>query len=79
MASWSLIDHSLLLHFVLLTDAAAVIVLYCKFSKKKSEHIRPSEHPDGIIGCKDKRAPMVVTLGQQYHVGACFSVVQFIF
>ena len=38
------------------------------------------EHPGGIIGCKEKRAPMVliVTLGQ-YHVGACFSVAQFIF
>ena len=31
-----------------------------------------SEHPGGIIGCEDKRAQMVVTLGQQYHVGAFF-------
>ena len=30
-----LIDHSLLLQFVLLTDAAAVLVLYCRFLKKK--------------------------------------------
>ena len=30
---------SLLLHFVLLTDAAAVFVLYCRFLKKKYEHI----------------------------------------
>ena len=37
-------------------------------------------HPGEIIGCKYKRAPMVVSLGQQYHVGACFSVAQqFIF
>ena len=28
--------------------------------------------PVEIIGCEDKRAPMVVTLGQQYHVGAFF-------
>ena len=35
------IDHSLLLllHFVLLTDAAAVLVLYCRVLKKKNEHI----------------------------------------
>ena len=39
MASWTLIDNSLLLHFVLLTNAAAVLVLYCRFLKKKSEHI----------------------------------------
>ena len=47
-----------------------------------TEHLntsRPSEHPGGLMGCKDKRAPMVATLGQQYHVGTCFSVVQFIF
>ena len=39
MSSLALIDHSLLLHFVLLTDAVAVYVLYCRFLKKKSEHI----------------------------------------
>ena len=33
---------------------------------------RPSEHTGGIINCEDKRAPIVVTLGQQYHVGAFF-------
>ena len=38
MASEALIGHSLLLHFVLLTDAAAVLVLYCRFLKKKSGH-----------------------------------------
>ena len=37
------------------------------------------QYNGGIIGCKDERAPMVVTLGQQYHVGACFSVAQLIF
>ena len=60
-------DHSLLLHFVLLTDAAAVLVLYCRFLKK---NLNPPgcSGLDVIIGCKDKRAPMVVTLGQQYHV-----------
>ena len=49
-------DHSLLLHFVLLTDAVAVHVLYCRFLLSS----RPLEHPGGIIGCKDKRAPMVL-------------------
>ena len=63
-------DHSLLLRFVLLTDAVAVHdVLYCRFSKEKNEHAssRALEHPDGIIGCKDKRAPkvLIVSLGQQ--------------
>ena len=27
----------------------------------------------GIIDCKDKKFPMVITLGQQYHVGDVFS------
>ena len=49
------------------------------FLIKNLDTSRPSEHPGGIIGCKDKRAPVIVTSGQQYHVGACFSVVQFIF
>ena len=62
------------------TDAAAVLALYCRFLKKHLDASRPSEHPGGIIvGCKDKRALLVVTLGQQYRVGACFSVTQFIF
>ena len=65
-------DHSLLLRFVLLTDAVAVHVLYCRFLKEKNEHAssRPLEHPGGIICCKDKRAPMVliVTLGQQCSI-----------
>ena len=34
---------------------------------------RPFEHPGEIIGSREKRAPMelIVTLGQQYHVGVC--------
>ena len=65
-----LIDHSPLLHFVLLTAAAAVLLLYCRFLKKKTDLSRPSEHPGGITGCKEKRAPMVliVTLGQQCSI-----------
>ena len=31
------------------------------FSIKNLDTSRPSEHPGGIIGCKDKRAPMIVT------------------
>ena len=42
------------------TDAAAVLALYCRFLKKNLNASRPSEHPSGIIGCEDKRAPMVV-------------------
>ena len=42
------------------------------FQKKKLNTSRPSERPDGIIGCQDKRAPIVVTLGHQYHGGAFF-------
>ena len=68
-------DHSLLLHFILLTDAAAVLVLYGRFLKK---NLNPPgcSGLDVIIGSEDKRAPLVVTLCQQYHVGACFSVAQ---
>ena len=45
---------------------------------------RPPEHPGGIIGCKDKKkGPDGIdsNIGStvQYHVGACFSVAQFIF
>ena len=64
-------DHSLPLHFVLLTDAVAVHVLYCRFLKFFFNiSSRPLEHLSGIIGCKDKRAPMVliVTLGQQCSI-----------
>ena len=43
-----------------------------RFCTKKLNISRSSEHPGGVIGCEDKRAPMVVTLGQQYHVGAFF-------
>ena len=39
---------------------------------KKLNTSRPSEHPGGIIRCQDKRAPMVVTLGQHHHGGAFF-------
>ena len=60
--------------------------------KKKLSASRPCEHPPvrgekcqkvylgGIIGCKDKRVPMVfiVTLGQHYHVGDV-SMAQFMF
>ena len=51
------------MHFVPLTDAVAVLVLYCtgRFLKKNPNTSRPSEHPGGMIGCKDTRAPMVVT------------------
>ena len=57
------------------TTDADLLDLRCTVdSKKNLTTSRPSEHPGGIIGCKDKRALMVVTLGQQYHVGACFSV-----
>ena len=33
-------DHFLLLHFVLLTDAAAVLVSYCRFLEKKNRHMK---------------------------------------
>ena len=33
-------DHSLLLYFVLLTDAAAVLVLYCRFLEKNGHIIK---------------------------------------
>ena len=50
-AQFFLVDHSLLLHVVLLTDAVAVHdVLYCRFLKKKLNTSRHSEHPGGIIG-----------------------------
>ena len=39
----ALIDHALLLHFVLLTDAAAVIVLYC-CSRLKNIYISTHLH-----------------------------------
>ena len=51
-----------------------IIIKMWVFKRKNlNTSSRPPEHPGGIIiGCKDKRAPM------QYHVGACFSVAQFI-
>ena len=51
------------------------IVLYHTSSRflqeeKMNTSSRPLEHPGGIIGCKDKRAPMVliVTLGHQCSI-----------
>ena len=62
---WLLDYFLLLLHFVLLTDAATVLVLYCRFLEKKRTH-------EDLLS-KEKTAPMalIVTLGQQYHVGVC--------
>ena len=59
-----------------LVYAAAVLALYCRFFKEKSERIStfrgsPSQREKiskglgGIMGCKDKSAPMVIILGQQ--------------
>ena len=47
-------------------------VLHCRFLKNELNTSRSSEYPGGIIGCEYKRAPLVVTLGQHYHVGAFF-------
>ena len=64
-----------------------LLVLYHtsrRFKKKRmNTSSRHLEHPGGIIGCKDKRAPMVliVALGHQCSImsGQFFTVAQFIF
>ena len=81
MASWLGFNRPYAATAFRTTDGAAAVLLalYCRLLKKNLNASRPSEHPGGIIGCKDNRAPIEVTLCQQYNAGACFSVAQFSF